>query len=47
MALTNLHELQAAVGTGVEPTAWYECTDGEGIYYRLGPLMLDGRGQDG
>lgn len=47
MALTNLHELRAAVGTGAEPTAWYECTDGEGIYYRLGPLILDGQGQDG
>lgn len=32
--LANRPELEAAVGTGVEPTARWECTDGEHIYVR-------------
>lgn len=39
MCLTNLDELRAAVGTTTEPTARYECIDGEGGYYKLGPLV--------
>jgi hypothetical protein len=39
VVLTNLEELRAAVGTGTEPTAQCECADGEGVYYRLGPVI--------
>jgi hypothetical protein len=45
--LTNLDELRAAVGTGEELTARYECAEGEGIYYRLGPLGPTSEAVDG
>jgi hypothetical protein len=35
--LINFDELRAAVGTGEDPTARYECP--EGVYHRLGPLV--------
>ncbi|GEM_PF-1669506 len=35
MCLANLDELRAAVGTGDEPVARYECIDGEGVYFRV------------
>jgi hypothetical protein len=35
MRLANADELYAAVGTGVEPVARYECIEGEGIYVQL------------
>ena len=34
MRLANRRELEAAVGTGAEPTARWECMDGEHIYIR-------------
>lgn len=46
MALSNVSELQAAIGSGIEPTARYECIDGEGIYYRLGPLIREPKTND-
>lgn len=33
--LTNTAELRAAIGTGVDPVAHLECTDGESIYLQL------------
>jgi hypothetical protein len=38
MKIVNLPELQAAAPTGSDTTARYQCADGEGINYRLGPL---------
>jgi hypothetical protein len=41
VVLTNLNELRA---TGEDPTARYECADGEGICYRVGPLAPTNEG---